>query len=265
VPLGPNHILISDKEANVTLLEILKEDCKTKDVTVEDLVSRYYEKLLVQQARGSSLSQQLLLGIMKDISLLHPKSTLASHVATLYPEATDYFTFRKQVCLHTSLLNSCEYLFNLSAVRTHQFVMAKDTGFTHIEFFAPDSNERLEEYSNRPVPFRLTPALVDFFGVTLHGYMAPAMTSLGRCFQQQQLHQWLRVLLWDDRRQPGAENQNQVERIMVDTQKATSVLSLRLQTLSQLENVDGRCHALIAAASSTENLCRMDPAWHPWF
>lgn len=76
-------------------------------MTVEDLVARYYEKLLVQQVRGSPPSQQLLLGIMKDISLLIPKSALTSQIAMLYPEATDYFTFRKQVSGLGSAFGQC--------------------------------------------------------------------------------------------------------------------------------------------------------------
>lgn len=93
----------------------------------------------------------------------------------------------------------------------------------------PENPLLLGDHNNRPVPFRLTPALVDFYGVTLHGYMAPAMTALGRCLQQQQLHQWLRVLLWEDDQQQGGDSSGRVERLMTNNGKSMAVLSSRLQ------------------------------------
>lgn len=59
--------------------------------------------------------------------------------------------------------------------------------------------------------------------------MAPAMTALGRSFQQQQLHQWLRVLLWDDDQHRGDEGQNRIDKLTANNSKAMGMLSSRLQ------------------------------------
>jgi len=34
--------------------------------------------------------------------------------------------------------------------------------------------------------------------------------------------------------------------------------------LATFEGADSRVSTLVAAANSLDNLCRMDPAWHPW-
>ena len=45
----------------------------------------------------------------------------------------------------------------------------------------------------------------------------------------------------------------------------TSVLwEARLHNLAQFEGGESKVNTLVAAANSLDNLCRMDPAWHPW-
>ncbi len=34
--------------------------------------------------------------------------------------------------------------------------------------------------------------------------------------------------------------------------------------LAQFEGGESKVNTLVAAANSLDNLCRMDPAWHPW-
>jgi hypothetical protein len=34
--------------------------------------------------------------------------------------------------------------------------------------------------------------------------------------------------------------------------------------LATFEGAESRVSTLVAAANSHDNLCRMDPAWHPW-
>lgn len=52
--------------------------------------------------------------------------------------------------------------------------------------------------SSRPVQFRLTPCLVDFFGFGLNGHLAPAMIAAARCFHAQNLQHWLRTFIYDE-------------------------------------------------------------------
>lgn len=45
---------------------------------------------------------------------------------------------------------------------------------------------------------------------------------------------------------------------------AVNAITTRLQNLAQYEGGETKVTTLIAAATSPDNLCRMDPAWHPW-
>ena len=46
--------------------------------------------------------------------------------------------------------------------------------------------------------------------------------------------------------------------------KAVTVITQRLTSLSSFDGVDSKVGTLVATAKSHDNLCRMDPAWHPW-
>uniref|UniRef100_A0A8D0S4C7 Transformation/transcription domain associated protein n=1 Tax=Sus scrofa TaxID=9823 RepID=A0A8D0S4C7_PIG len=47
-------------------------------------------------------------------------------------------------------------------------------------------------------------------------------------------------------------------------QKAVTAIMTRLHNLAQFEGGESKVNTLVAAANSLDNLCRMDPAWHPW-
>ncbi|KAF7489783.1 Transformation/transcription domain-associated protein [Sarcoptes scabiei] len=48
------------------------------------------------------------------------------------------------------------------------------------------------------------------------------------------------------------------------TTKAVNSIMSRLQNLATFEGIDSNVAKLIDTAMSQENLCQMDPAWHPW-
>ena len=46
--------------------------------------------------------------------------------------------------------------------------------------------------------------------------------------------------------------------------KAVAVITQKLTSLSTFDGTESKVSTLVAAANSPDNLCRMDPAWHPW-
>ena len=46
--------------------------------------------------------------------------------------------------------------------------------------------------------------------------------------------------------------------------KACNIIMGRLQGLAAFEGGESKVTTLIAAAQCVDNLCRMDPTWHPW-
>lgn len=92
------------------------------------------------------------------------------------------------------------------------------------------------------------------------------------------VHTILRAILRDEviadhnRKQEDAENAAQApadmkgELLITMVTRAVTAIMTRLNSLANFaDNGDGnKVSTLVAAASSHDNLCRMDPSWHPW-
>lgn len=56
-----------------------------------------------------------------------------------------------------------------------------------------------------------------------------------------------------------------MERIIVLVNKAVNAIVQRLNAIAHFENTEtNKMSSLMQAAQNADNLCRMDPAWHPW-
>lgn len=56
-----------------------------------------------------------------------------------------------------------------------------------------------------------------------------------------------------------------MENIITMVNKSVSSIMGRLNSISYFENVEtNKMGALVQAAHNPDNLCRMDPAFHPW-
>ena len=45
---------------------------------------------------------------------------------------------------------------------------------------------------------------------------------------------------------------------------SVNISRLSFVDLATFDGAESRVSTLVAAANSPDNLCRMDPAWHPW-
>ena len=66
--------------------------------------------------------------------------------------------------------------------------------------------------------------------------------------------------------QGNSTGQTQADReiIIQMVTKAEAAITQRLTSLSLFDGTDSKVGTLVGAAHSQDNLCRMDPAWHPW-
>lgn len=56
-----------------------------------------------------------------------------------------------------------------------------------------------------------------------------------------------------------------MEKIITLVNKAVNAIMQRLNDISYFDNVESnKMSTLVQTAHNPDNLCRMDPAWHPW-
>lgn len=64
--------------------------------------------------------------------------------------------------------------------------------------------------------------------------------------------------------QPEPENVINMDDIIERVNKATTDIMVRLNNIARFDKGEQRMYTLVKLATNPDNLCRMDPAWHPW-
>ncbi|XP_074658755.1 transformation/transcription domain-associated protein-like [Tubulanus polymorphus] len=280
VAVSPQMRLVEDNPASISLMSIYKQRCAKRSVDYSAPISRYYERLATVQARGSQASHQVLRDILKEVQAnIVPRVLLKEWAVHTFPNATDYWTFRKNLTIQLALSGFAEFVLHLTRMNPDMMYLHQDCGFLNISYFKLDIDDQTGELdANRPVPFRLTPNIADFLtptGVT--GPLTAGMVAAARCFVQPQykLVSLLRAILrdeyitWHKKKQdettPGQQPVDmEGEKLIQMVSKSVNAISTRLQNLATFEGAESKVSTLVAAANSHDNLCRMDPAWHPW-
>ena len=93
---------------------------------------------------------------------------------------------------------------------------------------------------------------------------AGATTEAGAAVQPQVVQSDSKYKYRDNKYQSLQTEQKDGEVIINLVGKAVTAITGRLTSLSSFDGTESKVGQLVAAACSTDNLCRMDPAWHPW-
>lgn len=300
VAVSPQMRLVEDNPHSVSLLDIYKDRCFKRGLEHDNPIAKYYERLATVQAKGSQASHQVLRDILSEVQRnMVPKSLLKEWALVTFQSSTDYWTFRKVFTLQLALSAFAEYVLHLSRLNPDMMYIHQDSGLVNISYFkfdVDDVNGDLD--SNRPVPFRLTPNIYEFLTeIGVRGPLTASMISAARCFVHPnfKIQAILRAILRDEMiafnkksdsgnqgsnggsvasgstggtatTGPNETNTDGRDRELVITMvtKAVNAITQRLSSLSVFDGTDSKVGTLVAAANSHDNLCRMDPAWHPW-
>ena len=85
--------------------------CAKRKIEYDAPISRFYERLASIQARGSQPSHQVLREILKDVQTnMVPRSLLKEWAVHTFPNASDYWTFRKNVIYLSITCEGAEYV-----------------------------------------------------------------------------------------------------------------------------------------------------------
>ncbi|RUS77842.1 hypothetical protein EGW08_014394 [Elysia chlorotica] len=278
--VSPQLRLIEDNPASISLLDIYKQRTIKRGIEHDAPIARYYDRLATVQARGSQASHQVLRDILKEVQTnMVPRGLLKEWALNTFLDATDYWTFRKTLTIQLALMGLAEFVFHLTRMNPDQMYLHQDCGYLSISFFKFDVDDQTGDLdANRPVPFRLTPNIAEFLTYTgVIGPLTASMVASARCLVQPQykLPSFLRTILrdeyitWHKKKMEEANplvepTDMEGEQLVTLVNKAVAAITTRVQNLASFEGAESRVSTLVTAATNTDNLCRMDPAWHPW-
>lgn len=277
VAISPGLRLVEDNPSSLSLIDILKRRINRNkssncDMDQDTPISEYYDKLIKLQTQGTPATQRNLRDILTDTqSKMVPKVLLKDWACQTYTNATDYWVFRSQFTYQLAMACFCEYVFHLTKLMPETVYIHQDTGQINVSFYKFDLDDASGELrANAPVPFRLTPNLSEL--ITPNGLAGPfkgALEAVAHCLTnpESRVISIFRAILrdemwiWTKRGQDTVENEGLV--MMVN--KAINKIYTRLDTIATKERPnESQTSQLISQATNLDQLCQMDPAWHPW-
>lgn len=184
VPISPQMRLVEDNPTSVSLLDIYKSGCSKLGIEHDVPLARYYERLADVQAHGSQTTHNVLRDILREVQQsMVPKTLLKDWALKNYVTATDYWQFRKMFTLQLSLACLCEYALHLTRMNADMMYIHQDSGLINISYFKFDVDDTTGELdSNRVVPFRLTPNILEYLSsIGTTGPLTASAIATARC------------------------------------------------------------------------------------
>lgn len=281
VAISPQVRLVQDNPNSISLMDIYKERCSRLGVDPDAPIAKYYDRLAVVQSSSTSntiphhVLRDILMEIEKDVV---PSTLLKDWAEQTFTQATDLWTFRKQLTLQMALIATAEYSMNLTRLNPDMLYIHMDSGLVNVSYFRFDCEN---ETDARPVPFRLTHNMSEFVtSIGVAGPMTASIIAAARCFTHPnfQLQSILRTILRDevmawtgsravtegDQEKTSPSGQMTAEALVQTVNKCVAGIMNRMQSLTVFTGSESEAGKLVAAANSYDNLCRTDPAWHPW-
>jgi transformation/transcription domain-associated protein len=187
VAVFPQMRLVEDNPNSIPFAEILKEHCSNNNIDFNAPVARYYERLEEIQQRGAQTTHLTLRDIFREIQRkMIPKTVFKDWAVKTYQSATDYWTFRRSFTNQLALCSIMEYGFFMTRLNAEMMYLHQDSGLMNVAYFKFDLDDSTAEMNSvRPVPFRLTPNIVEFMtNIGISGPFSATIMATARCMLQ---------------------------------------------------------------------------------
>ncbi|KRX26158.1 Transformation/transcription domain-associated protein, partial [Trichinella nelsoni] len=264
IPIGPDHTCILDDPNSKPIIQFFKQHLKmTGKVTEEEeLIFTYYQELVSQQSAHAQV-HAMLQRIFKKVQATVRTADMIDQLRRCLPDSADFVTFRNQMAAQLGLQNMLYYVMHLAPLYPEELFVSMKSGqpVTFFLRYEIDSDNYFD--GNMPVGFRLTPAMAEFFGMAIPGCMVPCAVASARVLLRRGFLHWIRPFVWDEIQSlvVGKSREEMIHHV----HRCLSAVENRLKTLADEEKGEAKIITLFNAAYCEDNLCRMDPAWHPWF
>ena len=293
ISLWPQITLVEDHESFISFMEVYEWFCSRFGREPDAPIMKFKE--LVSSALSTNVAQEQVTLTPQQILEIRFRAfsdicthIVADNILTQYmykalPTCSHLWEFKKRFATQLGLSSVISHTLQVGGRSPNKIIFSRSSGAIFNSDFYPlfDSNGNVE--CSEPVPFRmtrniqvlLTPFCLEGIFVTTLSSCAQAINAerslivphLGLFFRDELLN-WS----WRRLRSPGpapmdlksmvkANVVNSINRMKV--MEPTEAINTKTSVSSQ--HLQKGTYDLVENAVNPENLCRMEPTWHPWF
>ncbi|KJH50813.1 hypothetical protein DICVIV_03063 [Dictyocaulus viviparus] len=240
----------------------------------DDAITMFYDRLVGTEGPTQTAMLETFRGFIVE-NFIGP-SIFQNYILERFKDPTYYYLFRKRFAQQLAIISTLEMLVDLSPLFLDDMYIRTSTA----QLAIPKACFCFDAEGKRTVPFRMTPNLQQFLGMTVEGYFSFlafiflmkvaygdflwSAAAVVRCLFNRNQHLLLRPLILDEIAINGGHDQ------VSSCTEANNFISNVTSTTTRMASQDAaslqeeiQCN--IEKARNLENLSQMDPRWHPWF
>ena len=199
ISVAPNLRAIEDLNSWCSLDDIWRLHCQQTKKDPDAPLNLYFDKLATH-GQSTPKTEPQWKEIMKEVQTIVSRSILSEFAEKMFPDQTQYYVFRKRLTSSLAVASIAENLFSFTPVTPEMVMIDLKTGNISVNFHRFDfDSAKAELNKNHPVPFRLSPTLVDFMSpIGISGSFTACAVATARCLMQpntDKIEPCLRLLL----------------------------------------------------------------------
>jgi len=273
------HVRLVQYDASVVSLEdIFQEYCHSNNTTIEAPTMETYNLRRAHLTKCRSLGKPVD-DIRKEIferirKQVVPSDIFSRFMRATFPDHTDLWMFQRQFTSQLAMTAFASYFLMLSKGAPHTLLFALDTGNVIPWELTVTFNSQGHVVSPEPVPFRLTPNLVNFISpVGITGIFSASLIASAQAIAEPQfrVQHYLGTLFRDEMISWHANHVEPFQKSAIENKTLVSLVDHnsgsavhRLNKLAVCDGTNNAIDTLIKQATSSKHLSDMSLIWHPW-
>jgi len=282
VPLNTHVQLYQDDTSSLSLEDVFEEFCKSSNITVDKPIMDCYESRRKFQERDLQSRREHgkpLRDIRKDIfdSIRRqhvPSDILNRFMRATFPDHSELWMFQRQFSVEIAMMAFATHVFMMNKGAPHTMKFMLTTGNIVSWDMMVTYNSKGEIVVPEPIPFRLTPNLVNFVTpVGITGLFSAALIASAQTLNDPEfrIKDYLSAILRDEiiswhalTHEPWLMSAMPNSQLLETVEKNANNMKTKLEELAEFDGTNSNVDALIKNATTSQNLCLMSPTWHPW-
>lgn len=136
VPISIQMRFVEENVSSLSLIDIYKQDVIRRGSDPDAPIGKYYDQLFNHQSKGTKVSLVHLKEIITDVqTTIAPATLIKDWAFQTFPNACEYWHFRKLFTIQLGLTGMTEYAFYLCRLNPDMLYIHRDSGLVNVAYY----------------------------------------------------------------------------------------------------------------------------------